>query len=259
MTNLDKKINDIEEASEQIAAMLNKKEMSTAPEQSGLLSEIDEVSKDEMIAEYIKDDLTEDQIAELKNNTCKGACDDVDQNQVTPQPCSRLANFCCITDIPDGLAIRSSASDFRVVYDPRGLRCCVEETNITVTPPSGCVDLTIPVFAVRVVGCIPVSISLLAFESRCGVNLVPRPSQDNRVALCCSTTVCVDNVICYRGTRAQAEAACAAIRAAISTDPCTNVPLLSAFARAFTIPFGSCADRARVLAFTGTFQLPDCP
>lgn len=255
MADLDKSMENIKEASEQIASSLNDKEESIHTAKSEVLSEIKEALEDKVIAEYVSEDLNKSEKIESKG--CR--CGDPQQNQETPQACSRLANFCCIRDIPDGLTISSRITDFRVVYDPRGLRCCVEETNMDVTPPTGCSDLEIPVFAVRVVGCIPVNISLLAFESRCGVNLVPSPSQDNRVALCCKTTVCVDNVICYRGTRAQAEAACASIRSSIASNPCTNVPLVSAAAQAFTVPFGACFDRPRVLAFTGTFRLPACP
>lgn len=254
MAELDKNKENIEEVSEQLASMLNDEEIPVPTEESGFLSEIKDLPEGEVIAEYVQEGLTESEISKFQECNC---CPDT--KQVSPQPCNRLANFCCIRSIPDGLTIRSSASDFRVVYDPRGLRCCVEETNIDVTPPSGCPSLSIPVFVVRIIGCIPVSISLLAFESRCGVNLIPTPTQDNRVALCCSTTICVNNVICYRGTRTEAEAACATIRASIASNPCTNIPLLSASAQIFTVPFGACADRPRVLAFTGTFRLPACP
>ncbi|HHY42197.1 MAG TPA: hypothetical protein GX514_05050 [Thermoanaerobacterales bacterium] len=279
MADLEKFIKDMEKASEKLADMLNKKEEPIPEVESEFSTEVEELQESHEIAE-----IDEESRVVVKNaDTPDCGCDEIQQNQVTPQPCNRIVRFNCIENIPRGLRL-DRVRDFRVVYDPTDLRVCVEEAEISVTPPPGCPDLTLTVFAVRVIGCIPVSISVLAFEGRCGVNLVPRRDRDNRVALCCHTTVCVDNVICYRGTREQAELAAAEIRRQLSStkecnvnvsdtedeeaaaqfkkdrrDPCNAVPLLFAIGRIFKVPVGSDNDHPKILAFSGAFRLPSCP
>jgi len=278
MANLEKFMKDMEKASEKLAEMLNKKEEPIPDIDSGFSTEIGELEESDEIAK-----IDEESRLVIKNaDVADCGCDEIEQNQVTPQPCNRIVRFHCIENIPRGLRL-DRVRDFRVAYDPTDLRVSVEEAEISVTPPPGCPDLTLSVFAVRVVGCIPVSISVLAFESRCGVNLVPRQTRDNSVALCCHTTVCVDNVICYRGTREQAELAAAEIRRELSSsnscninvseaendvtaqgkkdrqDPCNAVPLLFAIGRIFEVPVGQDGENPRILAFSGAFRLPACP
>ncbi|MCG1013433.1 hypothetical protein JT739_12670 [Tepidanaerobacter sp. GT38] len=280
MADLEKFIKDMEKASEKLADMLNKKEEPIPDIDSKFSTETEALEDIHEIAE-----IDEENRVVVKNaDTPDCGCDETQQDQATPQPCSRIVRFHCIENIPRGLRL-DRVRDFRVVYDPTDLRVFVEEAEISVTPPPGCPDLTLTVFAVRVVGCIPVSISVLAFEGRCGVNLVPRQNRDDRVALCCHTTVCVDNVICYRGTRAQAEIAAAQIQEQLRSrgpcdvmvseldegnetnaqhkkdkrDPCNAVPLLFAIGRIFRVPVGSDNDDPRIIAFSGAFRLPSCP
>jgi hypothetical protein len=279
MADLEKFIKDMEKASEKLADMLNKKEEPIPEVDSEFSTEVEELQEGHEIAE-----IDEDSRVIVKNaDVADCGCDETEQNQATPQPCNRIVRFNCIENIPRGLRL-DRVRDFRVVYDPTDLKVCVEEAEISVTPPPGCPDLTLSVFAVRVIGCIPVSISVLAFEGRCGVNLVPRRDRDDRVALCCHTTVCVDNVICYRGTREQAEFAAAEIRRELSSgkqcgvtvsetedeeaaaqfikgrrDPCNAVPLLFAIGRIFRVPVGQDNDDPKILAFSGAFRLPACP
>jgi len=273
MADIDKFIKDMEKASEKLAEVLNEKEEAIPKIESDFSTKVEELTEVEEMMEFDDADVTV--VEESEKRKC--GCGETEQNQTTPEPCRRVVRFNCITNIPRGLRL-DRVRDFRVVYDPTNLRVCVEETTISVTPPPGCPDLELTVFAVRVVGCIPVAISALAFESRCGVNLVPRRDEDNRVALCCNTIVCVDNVVCYRGTRAQAEAAAAAIQEQLRPrkknsgnvegvnegetqkrrDPCDAVPLLFAVGRIFSVPVGDEEDRPKILAFSGAFRLPSC-
>lgn len=279
MADLEKLMKDMEKASGKLADMLNKKEEPIPDVDSEFSTETEELTDGQEFAKI--DEENRVQIKDVDIADC--GCGETEQNQATPQPCSRVVRFHCIENIPEGLRL-DRVKDFRVAYDPTDLRVCVEEADISVTPPPGCPDLTLTVFAVRIIGCIPVSISVLAFESRCGVNLVPRRTRDNQVALCCHTTVCVDNVICYRGTREQAEAAAAEIQEQLRSrkrcdvnvseseideataqhkkgkkDPCDAVPLLFAIGRIFKVPVGSDNDHPKILAFSGAFRLPSCP
>jgi hypothetical protein len=277
MADLNKVMKDMEKATQKLAEMLNDKEEPIPEVESKFVEDEEELTEVEEMAELDDEALAIEEEEELR--ACED-CSDAQQNQVTPAPCSRIVRFHCIRNIPRGLRL-DRVRDFRVVYDPTDLRVCVEEADISVTPPPGCPDLTLTVFAVRVVGCIPVSISALAFKGRCGVNLVPRREEDRKVALCCDTTVCVDNVICYRGTRAEAEAAAAAIQAQLKgrkkkhhhrplndndeaetqhrPDPCDAVPLLFAIGRIFRVPVDGNDDKPKILVFTGAFRLPSCP
>jgi hypothetical protein len=273
MKNLDKVMKDMEKATEKLAEMLNEKEEPIPDTESEFDMKVEELTEVLDIAEVENEDIKVAEDAQIRD--C--GCDENNVNQVSPEPCNRVVRFHCIRNIPEGLRL-DRVKDFRVVYDPTDLRAFVEEADISVTPPPGCPDLTLTVFAVRVVGCIPVSISALAFEGRCGVNLFPRRREEDKVALCCSTTVCVDNVICYRGTREQAEAAAAAIQARLRSrrkdnanvtevdvvtqhkpDPCDAVPLLFAVGRIFQVPVDGDNDNPKILAFSGAFRLPSCP
>lgn len=274
MADINKFIKEMEKASEKLADMLNEKEESIPEIKTDFSTEPEELTEVEEMVEFDDTDVAAIEETETRDSA------ETQQNQVTPQPCSRIVRFNCVRNIPRGLRL-DRVRDFRVVYDPTGLRVCVEEARISVTPPPGCPDLDLTVFAVRVVGCIPVAISALAFEGRCGVNLVPRRDEDDKVALCCDTIVCVDNVICYRGTREQAEAAAAAIQAQLRgrnkkckarvsdaddeaetqhrPDPCDAVPLIFAVGRIFRVPVGEDGDNPKILAFSGAFRLPACP
>ncbi|NLC62750.1 MAG: hypothetical protein GX759_01520 [Thermoanaerobacterales bacterium] len=273
MAHLDKVMKDLEKAGEKLAEMLNEKEEPIPDTESEFATEEEELSDVQEMGEY---DESSTSFKEVEIRECE--CDESDGNESTPPPCSRIARFNCIRPIPDGLKL-DRVKDFRVAYDPTNLRVCVEETSISVAPPPGCPDLTLTVFAVRVVGCIPVSISALAFKSRCGVNLVHKRSDDKKVALCCDTTVCVDNIICYRGNRAQAEAAAAAIERQLKgkflkpqgeltmddseiqhrPDPCDAVSLLFVVGRIFRVPIDTVVDKPKILVFSGAFKLPNCP
>src|SRR5690606_14848008 len=111
MAELDKNKENIEEVSEQLAAMLNDEEIPVPTEESGFLCKIKDLPEGEVIAEYVHEGVTESEISKFQECNC---CNDTKQDR--RQPCSRLANFCCIRSIPDGLTIRSCESDFRVVY-----------------------------------------------------------------------------------------------------------------------------------------------
>ncbi len=268
MANVEKLMKDMEKASGKLADMLNEKEEPIPETESEFSTEIEELDDGREITEI-------DETAQRS--------DEVDceyESGKKPQPCSRIVRFHCVRGIPKGLEL-GSVDDFRVVYDPTALRVCVEEADISVTPPPGCPDLTLTVFAIRVTGCIPVNSSVLAFESRCGANLVPRQTRADKVALCCHTIACVDNVICYRGTRQQAEIAAAKIQRQLRAkrcrdsmasevnvdeasvkhkkDPCNVVPLLFATCRMFRVPTGPQGGKSKVLVFSGAFKLPSCP
>lgn len=179
------------------------------------------------------------------------------QEQSSLDPCSNIIPFCCLKEFPEGLTV-TFTRDFRAVYDPGNLRCVVEELTAPVMTPSSCDPVNARLYAVRIIGCMPVSFSIFAFTSRCGVDFV-NPVTEPGVSLSCSDNLCVDNVLCYRSTRAQAEAACEAIREALDSNPCEAVSILNIRVQLLQVFFGECTFRKRILGFTGNFELPICP
>lgn len=172
------------------------------------------------------------------------------------EPCDRFVPFCCIKEVPEGLK-SVPVSAFRAVYDPSGLNCCVEECTASVITPCNCPHVTAPLYAVRIVGCIPVSVNVEGFVGKCGIDLVCG-EEERRISLCCNDTVCVNNIVCYKGKREEAEEACKAIRNDIRFNPCKAVTIHNIRALDLNPVLGECGCKKSILVISGKFLLPGC-
>lgn len=164
-----------------------------------------------------------------------------------PMP-NRTTNFCCIIDIPSNLNI-TAFDAARITYNLDCLQCVVEPCTTTATV-CGC-PITLTVFNVKIVGCIPFLINAFITSAACTRvrNDFPRDA-----SLCCHDSVCVNNVICTRCSEAEANAACNIIREKLTNCTCVNATINP------LRPLG-CSNFPGVIkgiAVSGFFTLPNC-
>lgn len=159
-----------------------------------------------------------------------------------PPPPNRRVNFCCILDIPSNLGL-IPADFLRMVYSTDCLRCVVEPCT-TSTTVCNC-PVTVTVYNVKIVGCIPFLVNHAFGSTECFSN------PDFLMDLCCHDSVCVDNIICTKCNQADADAACNIIRNKFSTCSCTPVTF-----NAVTNLF--CNNILKGLQISGFFTLPNC-
>lgn len=145
-----------------------------------------------------------------------------------------LATNCCIVTPPEGFILPPTPSSdgiypstfTRLAINVGRLVCTVEPTTINVPSPCGGTITNVPVFALRISGCIPYLINFYP--------VLPNPleticiSRDAaNLSLCCNDTVCVNRIVGYFTTEAAARAACTGFN-------CTSVTA-SLVARRITI------------------------
>lgn len=165
-------------------------------------------------------------------------------------PCNREVLSCCNRNLPI-VFNPFSERERRIIFDVTKLRCFVEECQFTVTTPQGCPSpIKLKAFRVRIAGCIPYLISSFPVIGQCGGDLLAAQgsaaSTDRMASACCSGCASVDNVLCYRATREEAEAAC----------PALNCRTISASSSryVFRCVNGSGWD----VEYDVTFRLPSC-
>ncbi|SMB81833.1 CryBP1 protein [Desulfonispora thiosulfatigenes DSM 11270] len=184
------------------------------------------------------------------------------QAEVACDPCERRVGTCCFTTIPAPFTGNLVADSERLVYDVSCLSCVVRECTVDIDDALGCPPLgDLDVYQVRIVGCIPYIASKLLQTSACGGQATADgtvPDGDKRVAISCQGSVCVDNPICIRLTREEAQAVCDALNTSLASGDCTVVP-----ARVFADLRDICPDAldpdSRVARFRVIFRLPSCP
>lgn len=110
------------------------------------------------------------------------------QQQTYPS-CDNTVDFCADVFIP--FPFTFTRLDLEAL-DVSCLNCCFETCEVTTEIPDPCSGSSLfcplEVIAVRALGCIKVFVDVIGFN--------PRTLQE--VAFCGNTTVCVDNVICFR-------------------------------------------------------------
>lgn len=134
------------------------------------------------------------------------AAESLDFNPVTPDqsgdpqcgPVNRNVSFCCEAEIPEGFM--GVVDDIRLIYNTNQLRTYIEECDKTVD--TDCGPVTVPLYQVKVTGCIPFigSVSVIGdcggLETT-GNDPACQPALDNSGLgrISCSGKVCVDHVI----------------------------------------------------------------
>lgn len=211
MKNLQEIMNEMSNLSEQIAVTLN----------------------DEDILVATSDELDSPEVAILTDPACG--------------PVNRNVTFCAAVNLP-GNFVPVTPIIPRIIYDLSCLRCIVEECTTTVTV--GTTNCPVTLFNVRVVGCIPfiVNIPVLFAPGPGGTCVIPfsNTPSERTVSACANGSVCVNNVICTKCNKADAVAACNALRFNCDT---VTIPAAS-----FIATRDNC-----VVKVTGTFSLPNCP
>jgi len=181
--------------------------------------------------------------------------------------CNRIVPYCCTTTVPANFPLGPTTFNIRrLVYDPTCLACIVTECSTTVTVDD-CPPVTIPLFEVRIKGCIPFTASAeYTATGRCGgvsnTDGTPNPNHQNQIFnVCCQGCVCVDRVICLKATSDTAQAICDALNAPGGFN-CTNVTA-TLFVNTFPCKptGGTCpgTSGAQNVTFCGDFMLPACP
>lgn len=154
-------------------------------------------------------------------------------------PCDNTIDFCVDIIIPAPFEFASlDLLDFQAL-DVSCLQCCLEpcDANATITNPCGGEELVCPVEinAVRALGCVNVYLDVFGFNS----------NNSQLGIFCGNTTVCVDNVICYR--------------CVTDPDPCVNGFFNDASITDVAVAdviTTSCGNT--LVSVTGTINLPTC-
>jgi hypothetical protein len=161
------------------------------------------------------------------------------------QACSREVDFCCTVVVPanfDRTMVMDNMNQMipaqpTVGIDTSCLQCVVDQctTRGTAADPCGGEDLECDVMldVIKAVGCIPFYVSLPVTNS----------NNNTSTAVCCSGTVCVDNILCV---------ACNGNDQACPDFDQTTVLVTAVTAATENV----CGETA--LEITGTITLPDC-
>lgn len=228
MKDIQELIMEIDNLSDQIAVTLNEEEKTSVKlEEKELIKREVPLVKEEK--EYCK--LEENTLESRQIEGCIPGC-----------PSNRRVDFCCILNVPGNLGI--VPQDFlRVLFSTDCLRCVVEPCSANVTV-CGC-PIPVTLYNVRIVGCIPFLINHAVNSTECFSN--PNFLMD----LCCSDSVCVNNVICTRCNQADANAACERIRQKLTNCNCTTVTFNP-------VTNLNCNGVLKGLQVSGFFTLPNC-
>lgn len=127
------------------------------------------------------------------------------------EPCNRLVTSCCWAQVPSNFNGHLKYIPLpNFIYDTSCLKCIVKECKLDVDTPPACPPLDpVTFYQVRITGCIPwmASARWEAPNGICGggsFGLV----NDRKVDVCCHNSTCVDNPICIKKTKAEAEEIC---------------------------------------------------
>ncbi|MCM8711264.1 hypothetical protein M2651_09500 [Clostridium sp. SYSU_GA19001] len=217
----------MENLSKQIAATLNEDESEVENEIKELARLLDETSAlDENF-----NTLTHGKVI----SPCSPSC--------PPTP-DHTVEFCCVLNVPSNLGIRKTGAP-KIIFNTGCLRCIVEPCTASATV-CGC-PVTLTVYNVKIVGCIPFFINHPITTTSC----VSPSSAASTFDLCCHDCVCVNHVICTKCTEAEANNACNNIRNKLSS--CVNT----------TVTFNPvdeiiCGGAFKGLKVSGFFTLPNC-
>nr|WP_251027671.1 hypothetical protein [Bacillus sp. ISL-41] len=189
----------------------------------------------------------------------QAAAEGVDFTPVTPnqvgdltcEPVNRNVNFCCEVEIPEGFL--GVIDDIRLIYNTNQLRAHVEECEQTVE--TDCGPVTVPLYQVRVTGCIPFIGSSSIIGDCGGLNTIendpacPPTFDDSGLGrISCSGKVCVDHVI----------GCCTTPPTTLPTLDCDTITVTGYGVFNGFRPVVVCGNQivCRSIIFAGTFQLP---
>lgn len=172
MKNLQEIMNEMNNLSEQIAVTLNDEEVNLSPETIETIETTENVETTEA-AEATPSDLLD--ASPLHGSNC-----DYKDHYV---------DFCCTVNLPEPFQPYYPIYP-KIIYDLSCLKVIVEDCCKDIK--IGWDKLSVPVYNIRVVGCIPFIVNIpLKHDSP----TTCVKSYDNTVSACCSGSVCVDNVI----------------------------------------------------------------
>lgn len=201
MRDMDDIIKEMGKINEQITNIIN-------------IDNTDQLSAADTVDEVTKREPISDEKAEKESAPITDSKTDGEDIQPCNIPCNREVISCCnrnLSIVFDPFSERER----RIIFDVTKVRCFVEECQFTVTTPEGCPSpIKLKAFRVRAAGCIPYLVSSFPVMGQCGGDLLaPRgstASTDKSAAVCCGGCASVDNILCYKATREEAEAACPA-------------------------------------------------
>ncbi|WP_079504155.1 hypothetical protein [Mesobacillus jeotgali] len=166
-------------------------------------------------------------------------------------PVNRNVNFCCEVEIPEGFM--GVIDDIRLIYNTNQLRAHIEECDKTVD--TDCGPVTVPLYQVRVTGCIPFIGSVSVIGDCGGLETTGNdpacpPALDNSGLgrISCSGKVCVDHVIGCSTT----------LPTTLPALNCDTIPVTGYGVFNNNRPGVVCGLQiiCRSIIFAGTFQLP---
>lgn len=175
--------------------------------------------------------------------------------------------FCCKVSVPIGFNVRRALGEQGGPAGTRSLavvsclHCFVDHNpcQVTVTRP-GSTPITANLFPIKVIGCIQFIASLSNVQGECGINdtknipLQPLRNDKNTAAICCQGSVCVNQIVGFKGTTPDAA------QRTPKPIPCNKLQA------SLTVRLEDCdckadnLDKVQVVTFRGEFKLPDdCP
>ncbi|MEW9097005.1 MAG: hypothetical protein AB2417_18165 [Clostridiaceae bacterium] len=182
-------------------------------------------------------------------------------------PSNDRVPFCCKVSVPIGFNVRKALGEQGGPAGTRSLavvsclHCFVDPNpcQVTVTRP-GSTPITANLFPIKVIGCIQFIASLSNVQGTCGINgttnqqLQPLRNDKNTAAICCQSSICVNQVVGFQGT------APTTAQSAPKPIPCNKLEA------SLTVRLEDCdckadnLDKVQVVTFRGEFKLPNtCP
>ncbi|MCE5221665.1 MAG: hypothetical protein LLF98_10485 [Clostridium sp.] len=171
-----------------------------------------------------------------------------------------LGTSCCVVPLPDGFAIPSSitlASNLRIGYNLNKLECFVTHSTLSATTTCNTV-VNVTGWAVRMVGCISYLVNLYPITATPGISRVCNIPADatQKLSLCCSNNICVDQCIALLDTEDAAKALCdrfSAIQCVQALNPPTTTSIITPSIGVLQIPL--CSGNSNAVQFTVSFSL----
>lgn len=198
-----------------------------------ILKKLNEISSESAI--------TREELLELLPKEDASSLESV-KTQATGDPflgCSygRVTLPACFT-VPQG---HYPAANTKITFCLDNLTCCVHQTTITVPSPCGGPNIPVTVYGLSLVGCIPWIANASSIIGDC--------TSATPISVSYNNTLCVNKIVGYYGTEAEARAACGSINCSNvtvrlevyggNTATCDNAPTIDFFAY-FSTTIGNC-------------------
>ncbi|MDD3187825.1 MAG: hypothetical protein PHD02_05125 [Bacilli bacterium] len=178
-------------------------------------------------------------------------------SSVGDDPQIPLGTSCCVVGLPEGFAIPTSINfnnNLKIGYNLNRLQCFVTHTTLSATTTCN-TSVNVTGWAVRMVGCISYLVNLYPITATTGISRVCNLPLDStqKLSLCCSNNICVDQCIALLDTEDAAKALCNSF----SNIQCaqTGTPIIVPTIGVQQIPLCSGNATTNAVQFTVTFTL----